>query len=867
MGKGGGTYRNWTALRAALGALLLAMVVCASADAQIADSGPPLEGDACTAADTAYKAFGQGDYRASVTSAAEAVALRPDLLRLHLLLIDSLAAAGDLTQAEQATSNAQAAFAGSPDLEGRRADIRQRLAQRPASEGYKALEQRDAKTAVRAARSAVEYAPNSMSYRLLLLSAQIADNNLADASTTASEAIALDRANYVPRVWRGYLNQRLGRRADSVADFTAALAIPGLTASQQRNIRLIAADAALASGDFNAALALLTGYSRTDPKVMTRLTDAEGASQRRGILQTGNAAPAPAQECATGSNGVVCELEAPAVLSILTPVASVEEKAASELQNAKESAYRAERVKDYKLAVVEARKAVELEPEVIANRLLLVNVLMSAGLSAEADAEATKAIATGHANAEIFAQRGYARNKLRNFRGAMADWESALKLGAPSAQAVNIRLALADAAMASNEPMRALRALQKLAVGYDPVIRKAYALQALGRKEESLQEFSTAERLATTAIQRDGALRARIGTLVELDRKPEARVLLDQAIAQGNLNTIRDADIGYLAASVGDDEVALARFDRARANGQLPSRAMIDAGYAAKRRFENQKAIAYLMEGIDARADGRFSLDEQKLFETRRTVSELARVWGINSSVTYGKVGSAPNPFLTISAPSSYTSQLGTELYYRPEGFGYRNGAIFELFGRLFETLYDQSGGPTGGRTTQGMVGARWKPFSNANLVFEVDKLFALGNAARDDTLLRALYSHTVGTDLRVLDASWPTWYVYAEVDRFLEKSQLVAIMEGRFGQSFRLDPISHNLVFFPHAVLAANYDDSFANRAAYSAGAGGSLRYWFGETKYAAPPSYWELTLQYRWRLAGDQRAQGIFAQTSVNY
>ena len=101
----------------------------------------------------------------------------------------------------------------------------------------------------------------------------------------------------------------------------------------------------------------------------------------------------------------------------------------------------------------------------------------------------------------------------------------------------------------------------------------------------------------------------------------------------------------------------------------------------------------------------------------------------------------------------------------------------------------------------------------------------------------------------------------------FLEKTQLVGIMEGRFGRSFRLDPISSNLVFFPHAVVAASYDDSFANPQAYSAGIGGSLRYWFGETKYLAPPSYWELTLQYRFRLGGDKRAEGIFAQTVLNY
>ena len=77
--------------------------------------------------------------------------------------------------------------------------------------------------------------------------------------------------------------------------FSAALAIPGLTEPQQKNIRLIAADAALASGDFNAAIELLGSYSRTDPKVITRLTDAEGASQRRGVLQSnGNDAGAGA---------------------------------------------------------------------------------------------------------------------------------------------------------------------------------------------------------------------------------------------------------------------------------------------------------------------------------------------------------------------------------------------------------------------------------------------------------------------------------------------------------------------------------------------------------------------------------------------
>ena len=176
----------------------------------------------------------------------------------------------------------------------------------------------------------------------------------------------------------------------------------------------------------------------------------------------------------------------------------------------------------------------------------------------------------------------------------------------------------------------------------------------------------------------------------------------------------------------------------------------------------------------------------------------------LNTAVTYGKVGSAANPFFIVPpTSSSYTAQIGSELYYRPETFGYRNGALFEVFGRGFMTLYDESGGPTGGPTTQGMVGARWKPLAEQNLVLEVDKLFKLGEFARDDFLLRAAYSYSVGTDLRVVAPSWLTWIVYGEVDYYTQHPQLIMLAEGRFGRSFRIDSINKNLVFFPHAVVA----------------------------------------------------------------
>lgn len=860
-GKGrSGRRRLW----AAFFSFMLACIQIEPANAQAPDTAPALEGEAYNAADEAYKAFNQGDYQRAATRAAESVALRPDILRLRLLLVDSLVAAGELTRAEQATSSALDAFSANQDLEARQASIRQRLAQQPAGEGYKALERGDPKAAIRAARKAIEYGPDVMSYRLLLLAAQLADNSLAGAAETASEAIKLDPGNYVPLIWRAYIYQRLGNRALAAADFAAALALPGLTDVEKKNIRLIASDAALASGDYRAVQRLLADYPKTDPTVVIRIGDADAAAEGKATLRgDGKTMPMPVQDCRDTPYGSVCSLQAPLVQSVATPI----DKKAEGLEAAGK-AYEAARSKNYSVAIEEAQKAVQDTPEVASTRLLLINLLLSAGRPADAEAAATRAIQDGIATGEVYAQRGFARGRRSNDRGAMADWEAALQRGLPSDQARNVRLALADAALRTKDPQRALRALPRTGADYEFAIRRAYAFQNLGRKEDALREFSAAERLAVTNVQRDGALQARINTLLELDRKTEARAIFDAAIARGQLRSIRDADVAYIAVAVGNDKVALQLFDRAKANGTLPPRATIDAGYTAMRQFENPKAVAYLKEGIDAKADGRINIDEQKLFETRRTVADLTRVWGVNTSISYGKVGSAPNPFLIVSSPaSSYTSQLGSEFYYRPEGFGNRNGALFEVFGRVFETLYSQAGGPTGLSTTQGMVGARWKPLSSQNLVLEIDKLFRLGDQAREDTLLRAAYSYTVGTDLRAIDTSWPTWYVYAEVDRFLQKEQLVGIMEGRFGRSFRLDPISRNLVFFPHVVIAANYDDSFAVRDAYSAGVGGSIRYWFGETKYVAPPSYWELTLQYRFRLAGDQRAQGIFAQTSLNY
>lgn len=154
-------------------------------------------------------------------------------------------------------------------------------------------------------------------------------------------------------------------------------------------------------------------------------------------------------------------------------------------------------------------------------------------------------------------------------------------------------------------------------------------------------------------------------------------------------------------------------------------------------------------------------------------------------------------------------------------------------------------------------------------LARETTRRHPLGHAlvARNDWLLRVAFSHGEGTDLRIDAPRWFTWQVYAEADRFLETSQNVALFEGRVGESFRLDPISDRLVLFPHAALIARYDNALATPRTLGAGPGLVLRYWFREDAYAAPRSYIEGVVQYRFKLSGDDRVKGIFAGVNVIY
>lgn len=418
-----------------------------------------------------------------------------------------------------------------------------------------------------------------------------------------------------------------------------------------------------------------------------------------------------------------------------------------------------------------------------------------------------------------------------------------------------------NAALAAGEPQEAERAASAaLALGSDPATLAQRS--TIRRRLGDAAGANTDAEAALASGQLPVATQA--GLLADLGRTREARERLaslpaTEGTPQGRL------DAAYLSTRIGDDQAARQAFAQADAAGGLPPSSLLDAGYAAMRTHQDDEAVAYFKRAIDAVNGLQLKMEPQMVFDTRRTISDVSRRWGVLASLTMRNGGGIEPGFGNVGGPvSSRTTQAGVEAYYRP--WGYRNGKFVELFARGFATLdNDNGGGFTGGDSFQGGVGARWKPLTDHNVVLSLSRVF--GPNVDGDWLAQIGYSLDMGTDLRVDVPSWWTTRISAEVGRYLEAGNDYGVAQLMFGRSYVVGE-SGRTVVYPHGVVVGEYSSNDpTSKTSVGAGPGVSLRHWFREDTYHAPRSYWDVTLQYRGRLKGDDRLRGLYLNTFLSY
>ncbi|MCD5994040.1 tetratricopeptide repeat protein [Pseudomonas sp. CDFA 602] len=460
---------------------------------------------------------------------------------------------------------------------------------------------------------------------------------------------------------------------------------------------------------------------------------------------------------------------------------------------------------DSETAVTEAREAVRSFPKEMAYRKLLVSALIAQQQYAEARSAATEALALNGNDATLLAQRGQVRQRLGDQTGARQDFAQALAVG--------------------NLPMR----------------EQASLYAAMGQPDQALQR-------------------------------------LQKARDAGELQPGDEVQIAYFLSQAGDDRGALETFKRVDRQTGLKPQDLQNAAYSAMRTPDDAQAIAYFKPVLDYQRAGDLQMPDQQVFDTRRAVSDLSREWGVTNTTTYR--GASTSSGLN-GAPSSNSDsvQNSTEVFWRPSG--YRNARFVELYGRVTDTLWSkENSADTGLDALQAALGVRVKPFSSVNVIGAFERTFPIGKSSADgDWLVRLGYGSSIGTDLRVDVPSWWTSQLYAEGGRYLQDKRNYFNSEWQIGRSFRLDRVSPRLVVFPHVVAAADYDSKMRSEVdalgrsktssgnAGGVGVGAGVRYWFREDTHKASQSYVDFSVQYREKVFGDDRAEGVFARMTFSW
>jgi len=421
------------------------------------------------------------------------------------------------------------------------------------------------------------------------------------------------------------------------------------------------------------------------------------------------------------------------------------------------------------------------------------------------------------------------------------------------------RLLLVDALMASGQTEAALTALRPVAGTWEHRVqtRRGEAALRLGRLDEAAEAFGLAAPLAPTAESRAWLARAQVQALARSGRPAEARIALRNAHAGGILPGDAPIDFAYAAVSVGEDRLALDGFTAADRVQPLAGAQALDAAYAARRAGQDLAAVEWLERG--ARTLPPEQLTPRRRHEIGRELQTLEHRVGGTASVLTGPAAT------TVLLPSGGdpTTQAGGEVWARVGGDN--NGRPAQVFARAYQTL-DSDTGPVGGDSAQGWVGVRWKPLTGTNLVVEASRMIALGEDARDDTMLRAAWSHDVGGDPRFDRDSWPSGRVYVDAARIVDAEQTFAIMDGSIGWTWVASSSRRDLVSAGVGVRA-DHDSARSPETAVAAGPRLGWRHWMGGDALRAPGRYLDVSLGYDFPVGDNRRDAGVVATVTFGF
>lgn len=338
-----------------------------------------------------------------------------------------------------------------------------------------------------------------------------------------------------------------------------------------------------------------------------------------------------------------------------------------------------------------------------------------------------------------------------------------------------------------------------------------------------------------------------------------AVLIVGPAWAQGD-SLYELADRGYKAYAAGDYEAAAKAFEAVLEQDPAQPSLAAQLAYAYKADGKSREAARWFRHAIrhtEGKAD----------YGMRREVEVLENRFDMSAYLVWRENALDGNDLAAVG-PSLTQSQGGTELAWTPPGIGYRDGRLFQVFGRFLwgfeaDTFNIQRD------SYQAGAGVRYRPFKRHNVVLSAERLIAIGDFARDDWMLRASYSWDRGFAYQPDRNAWTYTTLYLDA-ALIDPAHpdLFLMAEGRYGRSFRLAGSEYGpgWVITPHLTVASVLqDDSFHTTTLIEAGPGASLKLWFADTPMRAHAASAELLVQWRGKITGDSAGPSGFIATFV--
>ncbi|MDD5384216.1 MAG: hypothetical protein PHG89_04975 [Gallionella sp.] len=243
-------------------------------------------------------------------------------------------------------------------------------------------------------------------------------------------------------------------------------------------------------------------------------------------------------------------------------------------------------------------EALQLRPDSKQLGLISLDIQMRKGDLIKARLQADNLLTRFSNDALVLASRGYISQRLNRHDLAVQDFAASLhQPGLDVTQQRNVRLSLADSAIAIKQPQQALDALIPLVVpeSYAVQIRIAQARLMMGDRNAARAAGEKANELAANDVERKSAQQLLLSTSVPVVKtlpvvKPKPVI---------HPSVVKSAvDEGYELLKQMKDKQALDAFQRAFAAGQGSATAYADAGYTARRLGEHDVAADLLNKAL-----------------------------------------------------------------------------------------------------------------------------------------------------------------------------------------------------------------------------------------------------------------------------